>query len=117
MAGRDARAPSVSARVKDAVTSIPNLGQLRPLYVDGDDDDGGLDDERPRVGDAVHHEARRDYLHDERADERADDGRAPARQGSAADDRRGDGVELYVEPDLLRVARAEPRRLDQSRET
>ena len=65
---------------KFQISNFKSSRHLRPLDVDGDDDDGGLDDERPGIGDAVHHEARRDDLHDERADERADDGGAPARQ-------------------------------------
>src|SRR5215211_3423397 len=82
---------------KCTVSNFKSSSHLRPLDVDGDDDDGGLDDERPSVGDAVHHEARRDDLHDEGADERADDRRAPARQGRPADDRGGDGVKLDVQ--------------------
>ena len=42
------------------------------------------------------------------------DRRAPAGERGAADDRRGDGVELDVEADLRRVARAEARRLEQA---
>src|SRR5687768_6731863 len=62
-------------------------GALEP---DGEEDDRRLERERPRVRHEQHVEARRDHLHDQRADDRTGDRRPAARQRSATDHGRRD---------------------------
>src|SRR5918912_1051184 len=95
------------------VKAPPPSSNFGPLDVNRNQDNGGLQDQRPGVRDAAHVEAGGDDLHDERADDRADDGRAPSGQRRSADDDRRDGVKLYVKPDLLGITRPQSCRLDQ----
>ena len=70
--------------------------RFRTLQINDEDDNRGFYHERIGKLDAVHIETCRDDLHNQRADNRADDGRASAGQSRSADDRCGDGVEFDV---------------------
>ena len=83
---------------------------LRP---DGAGDDRGLDHQRRRVRHAVGEQRVAHELDDERADQRADDGRPAAGEQRAADRDRGDRVELHAEADQIGVARRIDRDDDQ----
>jgi hypothetical protein len=50
---------------------INTSGKLWSLYVDGDNNNCGLDYQRPRKAYSIHIEACGNHLHDERADQRA----------------------------------------------
>ena len=66
------------------------------LEQDGDDDDGSLDELLLREGAVVEREDVGERLEDQHAEDGADDGAAPAGQQGAADDDRGDRVELVA---------------------
>ena len=71
------------------------LDALLALVEDhGEDDHRALDHDLPERRDAEDHQAVGQEADDERADERAADVAAPARERGAADDDRGDRVEL-----------------------
>src|SRR5215204_5863278 len=108
--------PLISNLKFEISNSASARAPLQP-HVDehGRDDDRADDDLLDEGGDAEEVEAVAQHGHDERADERADDGALAAEQGGPADDGGGDGVQLVHHPrDGLR--RVEPRRQEHRRQ-
>ena len=85
---------------------------LPPVAVepDGADDDQSLDDVLPDVGDPDQDQSVGEDRDDQRADQRAPDRTDAADEAGAAEDDRGDGVELVGLAELQPVGRIEPGR-------